>query len=265
MGNFTININSQVIPPYTGENKFFDVQSCLTPYSKSISLGIAKDTDSSIITYILASYTGVGWDTIRIYDIEYSDDSTFYLEYNGNKLVPNIDPNVAVATIDVSTVLINQAIPTFSIEIDSSALTSNESIKFTVEVEDTATNLGGKVDVYFNLLPEECLDVPVEEITEVSKTITTCETTAVITVNVPPESSRYVAISASGSFTTIPLGLPETITSSKNYTLTIEGDNVGMASSYSIITVTVKSSAASAHILAAYTLTRNHKNLYCIN
>jgi hypothetical protein len=265
MATFNININAEPVIPYVPQGLKIQRSNCTTPYTETIPLGIVETTNTPGIEFIFKDYSGVGWDTLRIYDVEYSSEATFYVEYSGSKLLPNVDPNVAVATIDVTLVNANESVPTFQLEFDASTLTQNDFIKFTVEIEDTATNLGGKVDVYFYSLPLECPPVsPLINITEDSVLQNGCETTRVVTVNVPTEGSRYVYGVISDGFGTITGGtLPATITSDTQYTLKVAADNSGPITTYSSVQLYVKESVSSPTILASKSVTRNHIGNIC--
>jgi hypothetical protein len=265
MADFVININAEPVIPYTVAPFKIQRDNCVTPYTETIPLGLLETLNTPGIEWIFRGYTGVGWSTLRIYDVEYSDEAGFYVEYAGSKLLPNVDPNVAVATIDVTTVNANESVPTLQIELDASTLTQNDFIKFTVEIEDTATNLGGKLDVYFNLVVVQCPVVnPKTRIVIDSTTDTSCFIEKVVTVKVPAEGSRYVSGTTINGFGSITGGaLPATITSDTQYTLRIDASFVGTVTTYSRVELKVKDTVTSGTTLASTYITRNHGGNIC--
>lgn len=268
MANFNININAQPVIPYTITTQGTKIQrsNCTVPLTEDIPIGLVSNTNTPGVNFLLGDYSGIGYSTLRVYNVEYRDDTEFYLEYAGSKIIPNVDPNVAVATIDISTVLINEAIPTFNIVIDASPLDAQQAISFEVEIEDTATDLGGKVFKGYSLLPIECAPVAVKDkVVTDSSTNTSCYTEAVATVKVPTGSSRYIYGVITDGFGTIAGGtLPETITADKTYTLKIDADNSGSNNGiYSRVSLNVKDNVSDGTVNASKVITRNHSGNIC--
>lgn len=261
------NINIAAVPNIPLEPNYDKVRQgdCLTGVT-SIPIGMVNDTNTPGIQFLLSEYTGAnGYDTIRISNLLYTDESNWFLEYNGVPLVPNVDPNVVILTVDVTAVAVNAAIPLFLAKYDNDAITGNATIAFDFEVEDTLGTIFGKVRAGVIFLYVECIP-PVQKatITEISVLQNGCETTRVVRVNVPAEGSRYVSKVESDGFASVTGGtFPATITVDTEYTLKIDADNSGPNGIYSVAQLLVKESATSGTFLSAATVSRNHTGNIC--
>jgi hypothetical protein len=264
MASFSININAEVNIPYTTSGTSFRRDDC-SVITESIPVGLVNGKTVPSILFFLNNYTNAnGWSTLRIRNIRYSSGATLYLSYNGVKLEENVDPNAVEVSINVSSVLLNTAIPLLTIELNGHTVTGNETIFADIEIEDTTTALLGRIDTGFYLIKENCLIPAPAPITTNSNTVNSCSTTRVVTVNVPRESSRYVLGLSIDGFGSITGGtLPETITASKSYTLNINGSTAGSISTYSRVELSVRQSATSGTTLGSSYISRNHSGNIC--
>lgn len=264
MADFNINIAAEINIPYEASAEKFRRNDCVV-INEDIPIGIVNNVDVPGTLFLLKEYTAAnGWKWLRMYDPQYSSPSTMYFEYNTTNLTEDVDPNAVKASVDVGSVLINEAVPFFFLKLDGHTVTGNESAFIDIEIEDTTTGLLGRIRIGFYLIKEDCQVIAPPVVSEVSLLQNGCETTMEVSVKVPPEGSRYVYGVVSDGYGSISGGtLPETITASKTYTLKIDADNSGPNGIYSRIDLYVKASAATGPILGSKNISRNHTGNIC--
>ena len=233
MANFNINIGAEPNIPYTPTNDKIRQGDCLTGIT-GIPLGIVNNVNTPGITFLLSEYTGgLGWKTLNISNLQYNNDSFFDLAYNGSTITPNVDPNVVVQAIPVTSVATNEAIPLLFANYDNDVATLNSSIGFDLEIIDTNDVSLGKIRIGIVFLYIECIPPAVKEkIGIVSTDSNSCFLEKVVSIKVPSESTRYV--STAGSVTT-----------------------------YSRVQIYVKEAATSGTIIASEYISRSHGGNIC--
>jgi len=264
MANFNININAVPNIPFVPTQYKIRQESCLTGVT-GIPIGIVNDTNTPGINFIFSEYTGaLGWKTLNISNITYTEPTFFNLAYNGATLTPNIDPDLIVQSINVLNVATNESIPLFFANYDNNLADRNASIGFDIEIIDTNDVSLGKVRVGIVFLYVECIPPSSKSpVITNSTVITSCSTTVEVTVKVPAESSRYVSKVVSDGFGSVTGTLPATITEDTTYTMTIEGSTSGVISEYSSVQLLVKEVATSSLFLGSKTINRNHSGNIC--
>jgi len=265
MADFNINIAALPNIPYVPTQYKNRQGDCLSGVT-GIPLGIVNDTNTPGINFLFSEYTGgLGWKTLNISNITYTEPTWFNLEYNSVTLTPNVDPDVVVQAIPVTGVATNAAIPLFFANYDNDLATRNASIQFDLEIIDTNDVSLGKVRGGIVFLYVECIPpVVLKPISQDSLTTDSCSTVKVVTVKVPVGSSRYVQKVVIDGFGSVSGTLPATITSDTQYTLTIDGDTSGFTNSvYSRVEVNVKFSATSGTTLGSQYISRVHSGNIC--
>lgn len=267
MANFNITIDAEPNIPYVPTYNKIRQGDCLTGVT-GVPLGIVNDTNTPGINFLLSEYTGgLGWKTLNISNITYSQPTWFDLEYNSVTLTPNVDPNVVVQAIPVTGLATNAAIPLFFANYDNDLATGNASLQFDLEIIDTGDTSLGKIRAGIIFLYVECIPpVTKAPIVQDSYTDTSCLTSMQVTVKVPAEGSRYVSGINSdptyGSFS--PALTTETITADKTYTMTIDANNAGSTNGeYTVMQILVKEAATSPLFLGGKTISRNHSVNIC--
>lgn len=266
MADFTININAEPVIPFQPNGSKFRQIPC-TAGEQDIPLGVIEATNTPANYYLLTDYTGANnYKTLIIKNLQMPDDPAFYMEYNGVKLVPNVDPNVAVLTVNITGIAADAVIPLFNLVYNNDLVTATSAITYDIEIIDvTDASLGTKPGLIY-LTYVECPPTIVKEKVVVdSSTNNSCYTEEVVTVKVPTGSSRYVYGVISDGFGSITGGtLPETITADKQYTLKIDAANgTSMDSFYSVVQIFVKDSVSDGTINAHRTISRNHSGNIC--
>jgi len=264
MANFTININALPEIPYVPTQYKIRQESCLTGVT-GVPIGIVNDTNTPGINFMFSEYTGaLGWKTFKISNITYTEATFFNLAYNGSIINPNVDPNVVVQSINVTSVDVNEAIPLLFANYDNGLANKNASIGFDIEIIDTNNVSLGKVRAGIIFLYVECIPrVAKSPIATNSTIINSCNTTVKVSVKVPAESSRYVSKFISDGFGSVSGTLPAKITQDTTYTITIEGSTSGTVSKYSSVKLMVKEAATSSLFLGTKIITRNHSGNIC--
>lgn len=265
MADFNINIAAKPNIPYIPNNGKIRQGDCLTGIT-SLPIGIVETVNTPSIEFLFSEYTGAnGWAELRISNLVYTHEDKFFVEYNSVALTPNVDPNVILATIDVTGVSANQAISTFFAKYNNTTLTQNASLSFDVEIEDTLGNSLGKVKYGVILLYVQCIPpAKKEKITVNSITDTDCLIRKVVTVKVPPEGSRYVYSTFTGAHTSISGGtLPATITSDTQYTMEINVSKVGGSTQFSTMFLFVKETSTSGTVIDSQKIERYHAGNVC--
>lgn len=265
MANFNITINAQPNIPYDPTYDKIRQGDCLTGVT-SVPIGIIKTQETPGIHFLLSDYVAAnGWAELRISNINYTNESNFFMKYNSIALTPNVDPNVVLATIDVTSVSVNEAIALLFADYNNNNINKNESLAFDLEIQDTLGTSLGKVTVGIVLLYVECIPPAVKEKVVINSTTdVACYIEKVVTVKVPAESSRYVYKVTSDVYSTVTGGtLPSTITSDTQYTLRIDVSTVGSVSIYSKAQLFVKEKASSGTIVGSASVSRNHAGNIC--
>jgi hypothetical protein len=270
MANFTVNIMLPA-PSWNGPGyHLFDVDGCTPIMDFEQPLGMwpgSIPTGQGVFVYSnLYMPSPLVYSTLHIYNLNSTALGTFYLEYDGVKMLPAVDPEGdpenPMFTIDVLGIAPGADIPGLKLIFDThNASGASDLLTFDSYTKDQNGWQSWIVQSSYSITSGICEPQQETSIIETYAEITPCQTYSRITVPSPNPFTRWVEIVANDSFGTVLAG--HTISVETDYELWVYGDTSGPNNTYSSVSLNIYANENDSSIIDFYTLRRNHNGTYC--
>lgn len=258
MADFTVNIDAELTPQYTvTANKLYSESDCVQ-LDEEKSIGLIKTTNSFNYYYLLTDYIDASsWKTLKIKNVVYSNPTGFYLS---DTLVKIPEAGATVYDFDITGQAVDIAITDLTVTYDALNLVQNETITFDLAIENLVPTIGAYTSVTISIKHRTCPPTdPILDVVPVPVSDTNCILQVDVTVNVPPEGSRYVVVTPNDSYGS-PTVSGTTISTDTQYDMIITGDD-STTEIHSTVLLRVYESSSSTTSIDSYILIRDHGNI----
>lgn len=175
MANFTININEQIITPYSYKNTLIQRDENCNGDTFTEPVRLSKnDTLVDTFMYLIQNYTGSPVKKLYIKDIVYSDSVKYYMEYNSIQMLPNTEYEIDITGLSSTDIIPNLLIKGNQPEKEY----TNQSILFKVAIEDTLNKKHEYVNSSTTVTYKECPVNSSFEVTEEDYSFLPCGATS---------------------------------------------------------------------------------------